>query len=261
MNQLLLLVQTEEHAKALPSASNWMKQHGITGCWVVFSPAVLCTSAEAGAAHDKRIEDITMAMKAAMGREDFDAAKSYKEQRDAAVLDRTAAVRDAWRKLDDAAQKQAVARVFGPFMESKPCANIRIDKHPDHFEPQDWIACLNSLKAGWFAPFTPGSFSVAWPTSLKEVQVPVSGGVRIVPLKETTKTAETVVPPTSEPVREKKKGGGNPMMSDPRYRELMKMPLDQLGEIGIKLGFTPAGTVRQVAAQVWKAERELMDKL
>ena len=109
-------------------------------------------------------------MKACADRLDFAGAAQYKLKLDAAILDKAESVKNAYKKMTAAEQESAFQRVFGEFIKNPPAPKMNVTQHSDHYEPESWIEFLNSLKGAWFAPFTPGSFSVLWPTSLPETK-------------------------------------------------------------------------------------------
>ena len=170
MKNIILLVQTQPDIAALATASREIKKLNTEGVWLVFSPAVLVDTAAAAKEHDVAIRDINDAMKQCADRLDFEGAKNYKLKLDAAILDKAESVKNAYKKMTAAEQESAFQRVFGDFVKNPPAANMKVTQHSDHYEPESWIEFLNSLKGAWFAPFTPGTFSILWPTSLPETK-------------------------------------------------------------------------------------------
>ena len=170
MRNILLLIQNQSDIAALATASREIKKLNTEGVWLVFSPAVLVDTAAAAKEHDVAIRDINDAMKQCADRLDFEGAKNYKLKLDAAILDKAESVKNAYKKMTAAEQESAFQRVFGDFVKNPPAANMKVTQHSDHYEPESWIEFLNSLKGAWFQPFTPGTFSILWPTSLPETK-------------------------------------------------------------------------------------------
>lgn len=170
MSKLLLLVQTEADVAHLPAAAQSILASNVTGVWVVFSPAITVNASEAASKLDGEITALKKAETDAAGREDYEAAKGYKTQREEKILDRAKAIRDAWKTATDEERTKRRNTIFGPFIETlktKPGMNARVTMHSDHFDREQWVAMLNSLSGVWFAPFTPGSFAIGWPEAVE----------------------------------------------------------------------------------------------
>jgi hypothetical protein len=283
MKNIILLAQTQQDIAALATASREIKKLNTEGVWLVFSPAVLVDTAAAAKEHDVAIRDINEAMKACADRLDFEGAKNYKLKLDAAILDKAESVKNAYKKMTAAEQESAFQRVFGDFVKNPPAANMKVTQHSDHYEPESWIEFLNSLKGAWFAPFTPGTFSILWPTSLPETK---SGTVvpkaekAVVPTKLDPAPAPVVAaapapvfyeapapaalapaaaptPPPTHPalpapgVRPK---GIAPQMT-PEFKQIMAMGLDGVAAEAFKIGINPNGkSLRKLVHMVYDAK-------
>ena len=281
MKNIILLAQTQQDIAALATASREIKKLNTEGVWLVFSPAVLVDTAAAAKEHDVAIRDINEAMKACADRLDFEGAKNYKLKLDAAILDKAESVKNAYKKMTAAEQESAFQRVFGDFVKNPPAANMKVTQHSDHYEPESWIEFLNSLKGAWFAPFTPGTFSILWPTSLPETK---SG--TIVPKAERAVVTKVVkeetaivlnpsdytapsppaytppapaapTPPPTHPalpapgVRPK---GIAPQMT-PEFKQIMAMGLDGVAAEAFKIGINPNGkSLRKLVHMVYDAK-------
>lgn len=281
MKNIILLVQTQPDIAALATASREIKKLNTEGVWLVFSPAVLVDTAAAAKEHDVAIRDINDAMTACAGRLDFEGAKNYKLKLDAAILDKAESVKNAYKKMTAAEQESAFQRVFGDFVKNPPAANMKVTQHSDHYEPESWIEFLNSLKGAWFQPFTPGTFSILWPTSLPETK---SG--TIVPKAERAVVTKVVkeetaivlnpsdytapsppaytppapaapTPPPTHPalpapgVRPK---GIAPQMT-PEFKQIMAMGLDGVAAEAFKIGINPNGkSLRKLVHMVYDAK-------
>ena len=283
MKNIILLVQTQPDIAALATASREIKKLNTEGVWLVFSPAVLVDTAAAAKEHDVAIRDINEAMKACADRLDFEGAKNYKLKLDAAILDKAESVKNAYKKMTAAEQESAFQRVFGDFVKNPPAANMKVTQHSDHYEPESWIEFLNSLKGAWFAPFTPGTFSILWPTSLPETK---SGTVvpkaekAVAPTKldpapkpvvaaapapvfyeapapAALAPAPAPTPPPTHPalpapgVRPK---GIAPQMT-PEFKQIMAMGLDGVAAEAFKIGINPNGkSLRKLVHMVYDAK-------
>jgi len=164
--KLLLFVHTAQDVAALPIAATAIKRLGITGLWLLFSPAVLVDDAEASAKYDKDIAELDAAVEACASRRDFEGAKGYQAQLDAKRLSKVENVKNQWKTMDKAQKDAAAERVFGTFMESKPCENIRPECMDDHFDT--FVDAFNAQRKKWFAEYKQGGFVMAWPTSFGE---------------------------------------------------------------------------------------------
>ncbi len=169
MSKLLLLVQTENHVAHLDAAAKAILSTNIKGVWCVFSPAVLVNTSEAAATLDAEIAQLTSAERAAADRGDYTAAAGYKVQREGKVLDRAKEIRDAHKKLTSEQRTTRTKELFAPFHAQLQAGgrNAKISSHSDHYDPEQWVAMLNSLSGVWFKEFTPGSFVVGWPESVE----------------------------------------------------------------------------------------------
>lgn len=240
-SKLLLLIQTHEHAAALATAIPAIRGQ-YSDVWVVFSPVVLVDASEVSREYDKTIADITEAEEACARRKDYAGAEQYKQKRDAAVLEKSAKVKTAWKTLAPEAQQKATDRVFSAFVEARPAPSMKISQHPDHFEPDSWVEMVNGLKGIMPPHYTPGSYVVAWPTSLPSQAK--EGGGELPPAP-----AVTVTIPTAPPAPRKQ-----PVTASPRFRQLIAMHIDELGKIALERGFVPAGNKMKIVHAILKAE-------
>lgn len=170
MSKLLLLVQSEADVTHLDAAAKAILNSAITGCWVVFSPAITVNASEAAAKLDAEIEQLRKAQQDASSREDYNAAAGYKTQREGKELDRAKALRDAW-KTAPAEERQAKTKaIFGPFIAQLGPNGIsaKVTSHSDHYDREQWVAMLNSLSGAWFKEFAAGGFIVGWPESVEK---------------------------------------------------------------------------------------------
>jgi len=282
MRNIILLVQTQPDIAALATASREIKKLNTEGVWLVFSPAVLVDTAAAAKEHDVAIRDINDAMTACAGRLDFEGAKNYKLKLDAAILDKAESVKNAYKKMTAAEQESAFQRVFGDFVKNPPAANMKVTQHSDHYEPESWIEFLNSLKGAWFAPFTPGTFSILWPTSLPETKqvkaiaptkldpapapvaaaapapspvIPETPAPAPVALKESF-SAPIQSPPTHPalPAPGVRPKGIAPQMT-PEFKQIMAMGLDGVAAEAFKIGINPNGkSLRKLVHMVYDAK-------
>lgn len=258
MRQLLLFIQSQDHVDALANAAPVIKSENYEGIWVLFSPAVLVDTKSAASAFDKNIADLTAAKDRCKAADDFDGARAYKTQLDAALLERNAKVRDSWKAMSPADQEAATVRVLGSFLDQFPADKLRAERMHDHYEPGQFIDALNAHRKAWFVPFTPGNFTFAWPTSFQVAKqaapaaLPVSSAPNsIAGAALSVASAALSQPQAAEP----KKPGGNPMFTSPRYRELSRLTVNQLGEIMLKHGLNLSGTAAKIAAGIWKHEQ------
>jgi hypothetical protein len=153
---------------------------------------------------------------------------------------------------------------------------MKVTQHSDHYEPESWIEFLNSLKGAWFAPFTPGTFSILWPTSLPETKqvkavaptkldpapapvVPVAPAPVFyeAPVPAALAPAAAPTPPPTHPtlpapgVRPK---GIAPQMT-PEFKQIMAMGLDGVAAEAFKIGINPNGkSLRKLVHMVYDAK-------
>lgn len=243
--RILLLVQSHAHTAALMSCIPHIRAH-YEWVWVVYSPAVLADPALVEQEFDGQITDLTRAMRDCYAREDGAGGDAYKGKRDAAILEKSAKVKDAWKSLPGEQQKAAVDRLFLPFyneLKTTPGISVAITQGPDHFETAAHVEFQNSLKAGMKTGFVPGDYVVGWPTSLPKG----SGGTDWKKLAHEVSPPADNLPPqgasaalvkssaSAAPVAKVDKRKG-PRKIAPRLRELMQMDLDALGPIAFELG-------------------------
>jgi len=197
MRNLLLLVQTPADVEALPAATQEIKHSNVRGVWLLLSPAIIVDQKAAAATFDKDIADLEAAEQAAAGRRDYDGARGYAAQRDAKQLDRAKALRDAWKSVSADDRDVRIKNIVRPIMDElnprrdETGTALKVSELQDHWEPENWIAMLNSLTAGWFKPFAPGTFFVAWP------------GVVAAVLKDSPTSQLPPVPPPPTPEQQK----------------------------------------------------------
>jgi hypothetical protein len=264
-SRLLLLIQTHAHAAALMGCIPHIQAH-YDWIWIVYSPAVLADPATVEMEYDARIADLTRAARECYSREDGAGGDAYKAQRDAAILEKSAKVKDAWKALATEQQTAAVNRLFKPFFDiikSDPTMKAGIYQCQDHFETTAHVEMQNSLKAAPAAKnFLAGEYMIGWPTSL-----PKSGEIQQKPEEIPAKTpvpvaAPAPAPTAATPTATTKKRGRPPI--DPRLRELMQMSLDDLGPIAFELGIKPtdpiAGKRMALVHRVHELEKERADK-
>ena len=134
LRQLLLLVQDQRDVAALPGAAAAYQSQGYNGLWVLFSPAVLVDTASAAAEKDRDIAALNAQIDACAKVRDFAGAQQYQTQLDGKLLDRAAAVKDAWKTLTPEQQKTATERVFGDFFAALPKERVRPEMMREHYE-------------------------------------------------------------------------------------------------------------------------------
>lgn len=238
MNLLLLLLQSQPDVEALMACVPRIKGQ-FDGLWAVYSPAVLISEKEAGVEFDAQIAAYHNQMLACFAREDGQGGHEYRLKRDNAILEKAAKVKEAWRTLPPEKQAGAEDAIFKPFMDAQPAPNMKITRLPDHYEPKDWIAMLNSIKGGWFEPFVAGAFQLNWPTSLVgQGTGAVTAPVAAVQTPSVPAPAPVAEVPQTVPAATKSGG----YMNSPRYKALLKMEPDQLFEEAQKAGIkNPSG--------------------
>jgi len=220
VKNLLLLVQTPADVEALPAATQAIKHSSVRGVWLLLSPAIIVDQKAAAATFDKDIADLEAAEEAAAGRRDYEGARGYAAQRDAKQLDRAKALRDAWKSVSADDRDVRIKNIVRPIMDElnprrdETGTALKVSELQDHWEPENWIAMLNSLTAGWFKPFTPGTFFVAWPgvvaAVLKTAEATFKEVARAIPQQEASK--EVTVQTTTPTRREELQGVGRPRL-------------------------------------------------
>lgn len=244
--KLLLLVHSESDVAHLGAAAKAITNSAITGIWAVFSPAITVNSSEAAAKLDTEITGIKTAMEAAAARMDYKAAEDYYQKLNGKMLDRGKALRDAWKTAPEEARKAKTQAIFSPFVEPLKAAglDVRVTGHSDHYEREQWVAMLNSLSGVWFKPFTPGSFIVGWPESVKDA-LPARD---MVPGRESARLQEKL---------EQAQAAQKPVQKTPipRAEELASMKHFSLVSVAKKLGIETEGKVKStLIEEIVKAE-------
>lgn len=250
MKQCILLVFTQADVDALPSCATVLRQQRFDSVWVLINPSVFVDTKQQETARLKDIADLEAAITQCATRRDWAGCSGYQAQLDAKKLEVVTAVKDAWKSLGAEARKAAEDRIIG--LLGTPCGtNQRFQPLPDHYETGKFIDALHAVRQNWHAPCIPPNFSLHFASTLAKEAKGEQVTVKETPISP---PAPVVVPPVPKPV---KKHQGNPMLSSPRYRELIRMTVDQLEEVGLQQRLKVAGTVRQIAAQIWKAEAKL----
>lgn len=254
MKQMVLFVFTQSDVESLPACASVLRQQRFDSVWVLINPSVFVDTKQQETARLKDIADLEAAISQCAIRRDWAGCSGYQAQLDAKKLEVVTAVKDAWKSLPEAARKAAEDRIVG--LLGTPCGtNQRFQPLPDHYETGKFIDALHAVRQNWHAPCIPPNFSLHFASTLAKEAKGEQVTVKETPISP---PAPVAAPPAPKPV---KKHQGNPMMSDPRYRELVRMTPDQLGQVGIEMGLKVAGTSRQIAAQIWKAEAAKKMKL
>jgi hypothetical protein len=252
VKQLILLIQTQADVEALPAAARVIQSERYEAAWVLLSPAVLVDTKAAESSHQKDISDLEAAIERCARARDWDGCRAYQTQLDAAKLKKVVEVGEAWKSLTADQKKIAGDKLIQSF--GQPCPNIQFQPLPDHYEPRNFIDALNSIRKNWHAPCVPPSFVLTWASTLAANAGVASAplpAVALMAIQQPPAGASTNTPPPAP------KSGGNPMFSDPRYRELGAMTIDQLGELALRLKLTVAGNAAKIRATIWKHERSL----
>lgn len=273
MKQCVLLCQTQSDTEALLPAAAVLRSENYQAVWLLYSPAVLVDTKAAEAEHQKNIDGLAAAIARCAAAEDFDGAKAYKVQRDAALLDRVGKVKDAWKAIAPFEQGEAEKRLFEPFMKALDDIAVRVQRLPDHYEPSQFIDALNSIRKGWHAPCVPPSFVLTWVSTLAGNAAPqrvadvleniaskhpllaaavegVKKDIESVRKEAASQPAEKPHNPPAPPSKE----DGRKM--SPRRKQLLGMSVPQLGDEAIRLGFTPSGNRMQIVKQIMTKEAE-----
>jgi hypothetical protein len=280
MRQLLLLCQSPDDVKALPAAYSVVKAH-YDACWMLFSPACLVDTAAESAQHEENLRRLDEAVIRCSTSRDFEGAKNYQQQLEAARIDQVMKVKEAWKTLTEEQRTEATKRVFGAFVNPAPVGNFRHEMLVDHYEPAQFIDALNSKKKTWFAPCVPGTFTIDWVSNLAKRAAKNVSPTPAPPARATAPAAVTAAAPAPiapaipsapvqsavapvltpadgiDPALAPGKPRGNPMMTSPRYRTLASMNINQVGHLAIGYGLNPSGSAQKIAAMVWKHEHSL----
>lgn len=265
-HRILLLCQTHAHTAALMGCIPHLQAH-YGWVWVVYSPAVLADPALVEKEFDSQIADLSRAAKECYAREDGAGGDAYKAKRDAAILEKSAKVKDAWKALPKEAQSEAVNKLFKPFFDALHGVegiSVAITQGPDHFEPAAHVEMQNSLKAGMKPGYVPGDYVVAWPTSLPKggegvlvglipPKPTLAGKVEIATQSESiaTQALETAHMALRKQEEEKIRSAQQAAVKidkrtakyKARHRELSVMSLDDLGPIAFELGIKPGDKI------------------
>jgi len=251
--QLLLLVQSQADVDALPAAADAYNAQGYNALWLLFSPVVLVDTKAVAADYDANIAALRAQIEACKTADDFDGAKGYKAQLDDLVMQKTAKVKEAWRTLTPEQQTASQERVFGAFFAKLPKERIRVEGLREHFEPVSFIDALASVRKAWFVPFTPGSFTLTWASELTaSIGAPEKKEITNQDLSKALDIVKTALKP--EPPKQR----ALLPVQHPRFKELVLMGVDGLGQHALTLGINPNG--KQILAlrhEVFKKEKEL----
>lgn len=243
MSAFLLLVHSAEDVAHLESAANTLKTLGAKRVMVLHSPAIVIDQAQAAETLDKEIAELQSAEKAAADRGDYEAAGGYKRTREERTLDRAKTIGDAWKTMAPEAQRAAVTKIFTPFVQilnpdQKTGAAIRVTKHQDHYDRENWLTMVQAIAAGWPKEMAPGSFSVTWPGQLaglnlsgKTAGQPATPVIPTVSVVEAPKPKKEVPPPAN------------------RREELMQMHHFSLYKIAREMGIETKGKIKNAIVE------------
>lgn len=165
MNKVILLILNDEDVAAIPTAIPRLKALAPEGIWIIHNPHLGVTDEKIVQGFDKEITLLNQSIKDAIGREDYDAAKSYKTARESKEMDRLLALREGWKKAPVEKLQEAYAKFLSPF-DRTVAANILITTLRDSSDPRDTFSALHALRAQWPPQLQHGSYIVAWPSSL-----------------------------------------------------------------------------------------------
>lgn len=155
----ILLALSESDVKNLPNAARALKAIGTQNVWLIYSPAITVSLAEATATFDKDITDLKAAMAAAKDRDDFDGAKKLKLDLEGKQLERKQAIGDAWKRVKIEDRKKKAAELFAEFygvcgqdLAVKPYMTV------EHHDAPDLPNLLNLYQKE--NPFGTGNFGI-----------------------------------------------------------------------------------------------------
>ncbi len=260
---VILLVQTLADATNLKPSLVGLAKLAPDAIWLIHSPAVLVDLDASNAQIDQQIAAVNAQIALCIGREDYTGAESYKQQRHALTLQKSAAATDAYKTMTPEQQESATTRVFGDFWAAKPAPKMRLSMHPQHHEPREWIEMLNSLKGAWPAEMQHGHFVVAWPGQFvgQKMVAGVDIGFQNPPVVTTAvgEISRTQVVHTYQTKEKKPKTG---YTSHPRFAQLCSTGLDALGQIALQYKLMPSGGRLKIAHLIAKHEEAngLLDK-
>lgn len=265
MSNLILLIQTPADLEKLNATIPVLRDVKMSSIWVFYNLAAVVDVKQLYAGIDARIAALDAEIKRASQREDFASAATYKEQRDAAVLEKATAAKDAVTKLPKEQLDAAVKAAFTTFWEAKLAPNVEISASPEHYETRDWVQMLHARLGDWPSAVLPhGGFIVAWPGQVlglvgaKENVLPPTTVTSVLPTPSEVTPAVTPAQRRTEkePERVAKAPSVHPTKT-PRYIELNALHIDRVYEEAKKVGIAnPSGTKQSIIFAIIRAEKD-----
>lgn len=227
MKKLILLVQSEKDIADLPACIERLKPLGLEGVWCIHNPHLGVSDTTIEGRFAEQIARLDATITEAARREDFDAARKYKEDRDKLKIDRDLAVRDGWQKVPPDQRAEIHAKLFSGLNKSV-AQNVLITTSKDVYPPEQAFELLQKMRAAWPAPLPMGSFVVGWP-----------GSVGLETRIETTIDRQTTMVP--EPTPRLVKPAKEPKVAKTREEQIRSMGYFGLKHLATKLGVIQHG--------------------
>lgn len=256
---LIILVLTEDDARALSKLGKVIGRLAPPGMWVLYSPALGVDAKEATKSLDEEIAGLRTAEAAAASRGDYKTADQRKEDVAKVESNRSVTIRNAWKGAQPAERKKRMEVFIEPLLRgANPKNEVRawpIQSTPEHVEPKDWLSGLQEVK-GHFPKWALewGSFSIHSASSLLAIAEALSGSTTNQdPVTELVQQqGEKTTPAPAEKVSPEKISAA-PLT---REQELQKMPFFTLKSVAMKLGIeVPKGRkAKEIIADVLAAE-------
>ena len=167
MKSVLIPILEQPDLDALRNCLLFLSRNGTEVLMIVINPNVGITDDAVTADIDKRISDLRGAIEQCKQRDDFTAAIQYKEDLEAAQVDRDLAIRDGWSKIPEPDRRKIYQKALG---------NIGTDAiFPlrENYSYAEFYRALHELQSQWPKDMPHGEYAIVWPRSVSN-QTPMA---------------------------------------------------------------------------------------
>jgi len=171
MKNVLIPLLEQPDLDALRNCLLFLGKNGTETLMIVINPNIGITDAAVTADIDKRISDLRGAIEQCKQRDDFTAAIQYKEDLEAAQVDRDLAIRDGWSKIPEPDRRKIYQKALG---------NIGTDAiFPlrENYSYAEFYRALHELQSQWPKDMPQGEYAIVWPRSVSPQEQPVAASM------------------------------------------------------------------------------------
>jgi hypothetical protein len=175
MKHVLVPVLSPEDVTALPNVVAFLQQVKPLAVVVMNNPSVGVSPEDATKAVDAKIAQLEQAKKDAVAREDFPAASSFKEDIEAAKMDRQTALREGWKTIPQEQRIAAYDRYVTQFGALAP-THVRSITLQEDATTETLLNTLANLGKVWPDCLPQGEWSLVYPRSVSTARISTPTG-------------------------------------------------------------------------------------